>query len=227
MKRSVSIENRRQEMISEKSALMKNIEQQEALSVSPLQYHSNLICEAVNLSVKYENRTVFDNVGFTVRKGDRIALRGRNGCGKSSILKLICGQDIPHTGELNVSSGVKISYVSQNTDDLTGSLSDYADKYQIELSLFLSILRKMDFSREQFDKPISDYSQGQKKKVMLARSLCEQAHLYVWDEPLNFIDIISRIQLEELLLKCQPTMIFVEHDSAFCKNIATDIITIG
>ena len=120
-----------------------------------------------------------------------------------------------------------ISYVSQNTDDLEGSLKDYAEKYGIELPLFLAILRKLDFSREQFEKSISDYSSGQKKKVMLARSLCEKAHLYIWDEPLNFIDIISRMQIEELLRECAPTMIFVEHDKMFCENIATKIIRIG
>ena len=82
----------------------------------------------------------------------------------------------------------------------------------------------MDFSRLQFEKDISDFSGGQKKKVLLARSLCEKAHLHIWDEPLNFIDVISRMQIEELLLEYLPTMLFVEHDSEFCNNIATKIV---
>jgi lincosamide and streptogramin A transport system ATP-binding/permease protein len=76
----------------------------------------------------------------------------------------------------------------------------------------------------QFEKDMSDFSGGQKKKVLIAKSLCEQAHLHIWDEPLNFIDVISRIQIEELLLEYEPTMLFVEHDSEFCRNIATRII---
>jgi lincosamide and streptogramin A transport system ATP-binding/permease protein len=68
---------------------------------------------------------------------------------------------------------------------------------------------------------MSEFSEGQKKKVLIAKSLCQQAHLYIWDEPLNFIDVISRIQIEELLLKHKPTMIFVEHDRAFNGSIAT------
>ena len=64
-------------------------------------------------------------------------------------------------------------------------------------------------------------SEGQKKKVLIAKSLCEQAHLYVWDEPLNFIDIYSRMQIEQLILDVCPTMIFVEHDRAFRETIAT------
>lgn len=60
--------------------------------------------------------------------------------------------------------------------------------------------------------------------MLIAKSLSEQAHLYVWDEPLNFVDVISRMQIEELLLEHAPTLLFVEHDSEFCENIATDIV---
>jgi len=68
---------------------------------------------------------------------------------------------------------------------------------------------------------MSSFSGGQKKKVLIAKSLCEKVHLHIWDEPLNFIDIISRIQIEQLLLEYAPTLLFVEHDSEFCKNVAT------
>ncbi|MNI83015.1 putative ABC transporter ATP-binding protein YheS [compost metagenome] len=103
-------------------------------------------------------------------------------------------------------------------------MSEYAYENSIDESLFKSILRKFDFSREQFEKKIEDFSGGQKKKVLIARSLCEKAHLYIWDEPLNFIDVISRMQIEELLLEYKPTILFVEHDIAFCENVATKII---
>ena len=64
-------------------------------------------------------------------------------------------------------------------------------------------------------------SMGQKKKVLIAHSLSERANLYIWDEPLNYIDVLSRIQLEELIIKYSPTILFVEHDKAFCENIST------
>ena len=70
----------------------------------------------------------------------------------------------------------------------------------------------------------SEFSGGQKKKVLIARSLCERAHVYVWDEPLNFIDIYSRRQIEALIAAYAPTMLFVEHDAAFCSAIATKSI---
>ena len=74
---------------------------------------------------------------------------------------------------------------------------------------------------------MGDYSAGQKKKVLIAASLCQQAHLYIWDEPLNYIDVLSRIQIEELIKTYKPTMLFVEHDKVFCNNIATKIVHVA
>nr|MCR5718822.1 ATP-binding cassette domain-containing protein [Oscillospiraceae bacterium] len=73
-------------------------------------------------------------------------------------------------------------------------------------------------------KDISDYSAGQKKKVLLAASLLTPAHLYIWDEPLNFIDIFSRMQIETLLADYRPTMLFAEHDVRFRENIGAEMI---
>lgn len=71
---------------------------------------------------------------------------------------------------------------------------------------------------------MSGLSAGQKKKLLLARSICEPAHLHVWDEPMNYIDVISRMQLETLLKDFRPTILFVEHDKAFCQNVATGTV---
>ena len=152
---------------------------------------------------------------------------GKNGCGKSTILKFINGDSkISFKGTFEKASNLKISYVSQDTSSLKGTLRDFAKLENIDESLFKTILRKLDFSRTQFEKDISDFSGGQKKKVLIAKSLCQQVHLYLWDEPLNFIDILSRIQIEDLILKFSPTIVFVEHDESFVKNISTQIINL-
>ena len=106
-------------------------------------------------------------------------------------------------------------------------MADYARQNGIDESLFKAILRKLDFSRVQFEKDMRDFSGGQKKKVLIAKSLCEKAHLLIWDEPLNFIDVLSRMQIEKLLLQYEPTIIFVEHDSVFVKKIATKDVEFG
>lgn len=82
----------------------------------------------------------------------------------------------------------------------------------------------MGFSNLEFEKEISMMSEGQKKKVLIAKSISEQAHIYIWDEPLNYIDILTRIQIEEAILKYKPTIIFVEHDETFIKKVATKVI---
>lgn len=224
MKRSKAIEARQLAAAEEKSKLLKNIESSEALKLSGLSYHSERLISFKDVSISYGGKAVCENVSFDVVNGGRIAIHGKNGSGKSSILKLITGMDIPHSGTVRIGSGLVMSYVPQDASFLTGSLKDYAEQMNIDESLFKAILRKLDFSRAQFEKDMKDFSGGQKKKVLIAMSLCQKAHLYIWDEPLNFIDVISRMQIEELILEYQPTMIFVEHDKAFCKSIATEAI---
>ncbi|MDF2961025.1 MAG: lsa [Paenibacillus sp.] len=224
MKRSKAIEQRQQSAIDEKSKLLKNIENSESLEISQLAFHKNQLAELEHVSIYYGEKTVCADISFTIKQGERIALSGKNGSGKSSIIKLICGEDINYTGTFRKDNQLKISYVSQDTSHLHGNLSDYAADNGIDESLFKSILRKLDFSRVQFEKDISAFSGGQKKKVLIAKSLSEKVHLHIWDEPLNFIDIISRMQIEELLLEYSPTILFVEHDREFCKNVSTKII---
>ena len=227
MKRSKAIEARRNDALEEKSALLKNIEAADTkLQIATLRHPKELLVEARDLSIDYGDGPIFSPARFEIRRGERIALQGKNGCGKSSILKLLCGEDIPHTGTLDKASGLIISYIPQSAEGLSGLLSDFAYENGIDESLFKSILRKLEFQRTQFDKRMEDFSEGQKKKVLIAKSLCEKAHLLVWDEPLNFIDVISRMQLEELLRDCAPTVIFVEHDRRFTENVATKIITL-
>lgn len=221
MQRSRSIEARKENAAEEKSGLLKNIETAEALKLHPLTPPKQLLVEARGLSVYYDGKAVFEPLDFTVNSGDRVLLSGRNGCGKSSVLKLLAGQEIPHTGTLQTAGGLILSYVPQDSSFLKGGLREYAEKQRIDESLLKSILRKLDFSREQFEKELSQFSEGQKKKVLLAASLCQSAHLYVWDEPLNFIDVLARMQLEEVILQYRPTMIFVEHDLSFQNRIAT------
>lgn len=226
MKRSKAIADRQQRAIAEKSGLLKNQESVQRLKLFPLSHHADLLVSFEAVSPQYDGAAVCPPVSFTVRQGERVALDGRNGCGKSSLLKLLAGADIRHSGSVTTASGLVVSHVPQDTAHLQGALADYAAACQIDESLFKAILQKMDFTKVQFEKPLENCSDGQKKKVLIARSLCERAHLYVWDEPLNFIDVYSRIQIETLLLEFAPTMVFVEHDGVFRERIATKVVTL-
>lgn len=225
MKRAKSLEHRREHAVREKETLLKDVESIERLKINVLEYHSRRLISMKDITIDYGSvrsaTPLPEHFDLEILKGDRIALSGKNGCGKSSLIRLILGEDVPHTGELYRAGGLKISYISQDTSRLKGDLSSFALQYGIDDALFRTVLKKLGLERVQFEKRIEEYSEGQKKKVLLAGSLCTPAHLFLWDEPLNFIDIFTRIQLEDLILDFQPTMVFVEHDQAFRKKVAT------
>ena len=220
--------------IEEKEGLLVDLEQPVDLKLISLFHHKNQLVTIKDYSVRYLDASdfVLNDVAFTIEKGERIALHGENGCGKSTLIKMILKKagvfndeiQTEETGVCEIASGLVISYVCQDTSGLRGTIDMFCEKNNLDKSLFCAILRQLDFERTQFLKKMEDYSEGQKKKVLLAASLLTPAHLYIWDEPLNYIDVFSRMQVEKLLLEYQPTMLFVEHDKRFREKIATKTV---
>jgi len=224
MKKAKVMEKRIEHAIEEKKELLNNIDRKEPLKIIPVESKKNPLVIAQKLQVKYEDREIFKPISFEIKNGDRIAISGKNGIGKSSILKLMMGQEIDYVGEIKVANNLTISYVSQNTEDLKGSLKEFMVQNRIQESIFKAMLSKMGVSSFEFDKRIEEMSEGQKKKILIAKSISESANLYIWDEPLNYVDILTRIQIEEAILAYKPTMVFVEHDEAFIRKVATKVI---
>ena len=225
MKKAKGMEKRMEKAIEQKSSLLKNIDRNDALKMLPLESRRNPLILAKELQIKYNDKTIFSPVSFEIKNGDRIAITGKNGIGKSSILKLITGgATIQYEGTLKIANDLKISYVSQSTEELEGSLKQFARENKVDESIFKAMLSKMGVSSNEFEKDLKQMSEGQKKKVLIAKSISEMANLYIWDEPLNYIDILTRIQIEEAILKDKPTLIFVEHDETFVKKVATKVI---
>lgn len=227
MKRAKAIEARREKSVNEKKKLLKNIERSDRLKIHAEEYFRDTLINVDDLTVAYGGRIVLNGLSFTVNSGDRVALRGINGSGKSTVLKLIMGESIIYTGNIKIGSGLTISYVPQDTSFLRGTLRQYANSEGIDESLFRAILDKLNFKISDECADMQTMSGGQKKKVLIASSLSKKANLYVWDEPLNFVDVLSRIQIEKLIAEYEPTMIFVEHDYVFNENVATKVIELS
>lgn len=220
-------ERRMEREIEEKEGLLQDIENPVELKLNPLSYHKETLILAKDFSAKYEpdGRDILHNFSFELKRGERVFLHGSNGCGKSTFLKSVLKEgDLYTSGLLAVGSGLVISYINQDTGFLRGSIKEFCGKRGLDESLFCALLRQLDMERVQFTKPLQDFSEGQKKKVLIAASLMTPAHVYIWDEPLNYIDVFTRMQIEDLLLHYQPTMILVEHDVRFREKIATRVV---
>ena len=229
-----NLEHRIEREISEQEGLLEDIEEIKSLKMSPLKHYKETLVTVRDCTLQYNgaDKPVCSGLSFTVKQGERIALHGANGCGKSTLMRVILQKagvlapdnNLSVSGVCETASGLIVSYVPQDTSFLCGSIPKFCEERGLDRSLFCTLLRQLDFSRAQFDKDISEYSAGQKKKVLIAASLLMPAHLYIWDEPLNFIDIFSRMQIETLLEHYRPTMLFAEHDKMFRENIGAETI---
>lgn len=219
--------------IAEKEGLLQDIEIPVDLKIVPMQHNKKVLCSVRDYGLGYAGgeKYIFENMNLEICQKERVFLNGRNGCGKSSLMKALlphlsgdCGnpaENLMEKGIIETASGVRVSYINQDTSFLSGSISAFCRQRNIEESLFCAILRQLDLGRGQFAKNLETFSEGQKKKVLIAASLLTPAHLYIWDEPLNYIDIFSRMQIEKLILDYEPTMLIVEHDVRFRDKIAT------
>lgn len=226
MKKSKVLEQKMKNEIEAKKSLLNNVDRIDDLKIVPLKNERKSLIYCEVFAIKYNNKEIFKKISFEICDGDRVAFCGKNGVGKSSILKLLVNGNIEYNGILNKVNNLKISYVEQTTENLKGSIKEFSRLNNIEESLFKAMLIKMGFSKDDFDKNLQSLSEGQKKKVLIAKSFSENANIYIWDEPLNYIDIITREQIENSILKYKPTLIFVEHDENFVSNIANKIINL-
>ncbi len=228
--RVTAMEGRIEREISEKEGLLQDIEEPVNLKIMPLTHYKERLIEARDLTLRYKGAgaNVFEKLSFELKQGERLFITGDNGSGKSSLIKATLekinkaeNSIFELEGTLNVAPNLIISYINQDTSHLKGKLREHAKRMGLDYTLLLSLLRQLDMDRGQFEKNMEEFSEGQKKKVLIASSLLTSAHLYIWDEPLNYIDVFSRMQLEKLIDTFKPTMLLVEHDVRFREKLAS------
>ncbi|MFT9191501.1 MAG: ribosomal protection-like ABC-F family protein [Liquorilactobacillus sp.] len=223
MKRSKSTLQRMEATIDEKKLLLKNIDDVSPLTLNYKQPYQHHVLILNDFQVQ-RNQTILNKpITFDLTKGQRLVLEGPNGLGKTTLIKAILGEKhLIARGSLSFRKEIKVSYLTQEFENISGLLEAYAMQYNVELPMFLNMLRKLGFERSTFTEDLSELSMGQKRKISLARSLCEPANFYIWDEPLNYLDVITRQQIQALILRVQPTMLLIDHDRDFVKTIATE-----
>lgn len=221
MKRAKTIENRVSKQLAEKESLLQNLEYASPLKLRPLPPPAPVLVRFEKVCFSYPGKPLLKNLDLELGRGERLALTGKNGAGKSTALRLILGDLSPDSGSVFTPRGLIISHLPQTSRGITGTPRLMAERRGLDLTLFLTLLRKFDLPREAFDRDITGLSLGQKKKVLLALTLAEPAQLYLWDEPLNDIDPESRDQLEDLLRETSATLLFIEHERMFIQRVAT------
>lgn len=224
MKRSKTLVRHMESKIASKEQLLKEIETIDRLIMNyQPSYHKTLI-SVKNLQLAYE-QSLFEPISFQLAKGERLAIQGNNGSGKTSIIHYLLGMFAGQiAGEITMPENIRISYVRQNYEDNTGTLAEFAAEHHLSYEILLNNLHKLGVERHIFNTRIENMSMGQRKRVELAKSLATPATLFIWDEPLNYLDVFNREQLEEVIQSVQPTMLLVEHDETFLNNIATQVI---
>jgi ATP-binding cassette subfamily F protein uup len=182
------------------------------------------------VSLAFGGPKLLDAVNLQIEAGDRICLLGRNGAGKSSLLRLLNG-DIPvDAGEIQRRQGVRTAYVPQDFPACwPGAVRDYLHQcgqaHGIdELTLQVRIDQLAGRLELMLDESPTDLSGGQQRRTLLAAALILEPDLILLDEPTNHLDIEAIIKLEELLLRLGKTLVFVSHDRAFARRLATRII---
>lgn len=227
MKRSKAIVQRVEGQITEKEKLLKNIETVDALKMSYEPTYHRRILHVEELSLSYSGKSLFNGKSFELLLNECLAITGKNGSGKTSLIDALLGEFSGEIkGTIHRANGLKISRVRQNYESNQGTLEDFAEKEGLNYSQFLNNLRKLGMERHVFANCIQNMSMGQRKKVELAKSLSQSAHLYIWDEPLNYLDVFNQKQILELLQRVKPTMILIEHDAYFVKEVSNKIISL-
>lgn len=184
-----------------------------------------------NLSKEYSGRTIFKNISFKLRKDEKVFLLGPNGCGKSTMLKILCGK-IPQTsGSFEYGHNVSVGYFDQEMDTLNDSNTILDEILNCNDRLTLTEIRNalgsFLFTGDDVFKSISVLSGGEKSRVSLLKLMLSAHNLLVLDEPTNHLDINSREALEQALTRFEGTLLIVSHDRYFINKLASRVLELN
>lgn len=181
-----------------------------------------------NVSKSFDGKLLFDNISFSIRRGDRVAIIGPNGCGKSTLLKIILENIEPSSGKIEKGTGVDIGYYDQELTSLHKEntvideiWNDFPNLTELEIR---NVLAAFLFKGDDVFKTIGSLSGGEKGRVMFVKLMLAKNNFLLLDEPTNHLDMASREQLEDALLEYPGTILVVSHDRYFLNKIVDRIL---
>ncbi len=191
----------------------------------------NEVLEVKNLSKSFDNNTLFSNIDFLIRRKERVFLLGDNGCGKTTLFKLILGAEKQDSGEIRLGSSVDIGYFdqTQSTLDYSKTLFDeVADSFpELTITDVRNALAGFLFKADDAFKFISELSGGERARLMLLKLMLKRANFLLLDEPTNHLDIRSREVLEDALCDYPGTIFAISHDRYFINKLSNRIMRLN
>jgi ATP-binding cassette subfamily F protein uup len=192
----------------------------------------NLVVEAEHLHYRLNERTLLRDFSFLLTRGDKVGIIGPNGCGKTTLIRLLLGELEPDSGNVRRGTSLAVAYFDQlrrqldENQTVMANVGDGADYVTIngKQKHVASYLRDFLFSAERFHQPVSSLSGGERNRLLLAKLFAKPVNLLVMDEPTNDLDIESLELLETLLVEYPGTLLLISHDRMFINNVVTSVL---
>lgn len=204
-----------------------NLPDKMRLTLTPKVISGNDVLYAENLSKSFADKKLFENVGFDVKRGEKIAIIGPNGVGKSTLFKMLLGKEKSDSGNMRLGANVHIGYYDQeqqNIDESKTIFQEIADTYPtLTNGEIRSVLAAFVFEGDDVFKPISALSGGEKGRVTLAKIMLSKTNLLMLDEPTNHLDMFSKEILENAINSYEGTVVYISHDRYFINSTAEQV----
>lgn len=205
-----------------------NLPDKMRLSIKPLKESGNDVLSVNSLSMSFDSAPLFSNISFDIKKGEKVALIGPNGIGKTTLFRIILSKLEPVSGSVKLGSNVVIGYYDQEQSDLNLNktiFDEISDTYpDLTVTQIRNVLAAFVFTGDDVFKTIDTLSGGEKGRVALAKIMLSKANFLILDEPTNHLDINSKEILEQALKSYEGTVLYISHDRYFINQTAQKII---